>query len=102
MRRPWRITPYPAVHGWVFLRFVGIISTVSKPLRYSRFGRVRVSPVPGAYVPYVVVLTTIYLLPLKLALLSQLLEEGREHSAAFVTTDAYICLHLMIKLLHLQ
>ena len=35
MRRPWRITPYPAVHGWVFLRFVGIISTVSKPLRYA-------------------------------------------------------------------
>ena len=35
MRRPWRITPCPAVHGWVFLRFVGIISTVSKPLRYA-------------------------------------------------------------------
>ena len=58
--------------------------------------------VAAAYVPYVVVLTTIYLLPLKLALLSQLLEEGREHSAAFVTADAYICLHLMIELLHLQ
>ena len=82
---------------------MGIISTVSKPLRYSRFGRVRVSQVvPGAYVPYVVVLTTIYLLPLKLALLSQLLEKGRKHSAAFVTADAYICLHLMIELLHLQ
>ncbi len=38
MRRPWRITPCPAVHGWVFLRFVGIISTVSKPLRYSLTG----------------------------------------------------------------
>ena len=101
-RRPWRGSPHPCVHAGVFLRLMGIISTVSKPLRYSRFGRVRVSPVPGAYVPYVVVLTTIYLLPLKLALLSQLLEEGREHSAAFVTADAYICLHLMVELLHLQ
>ena len=82
---------------------MGTISTVSKPLRYSRFGRVRVSQVvPGAYVPYVVVLTTIYLLPLKLALLSQLLEKGRKHSATFVAADAYICLHLMIELLHLQ
>ena len=44
----------------------------------------------------------LFLLSLKLALLSQLLEEGREHSAAFVTADAYICLHLMIELLHLQ
>ena len=60
------------------------------------------SVVPGAYVPYVVVLTTIYILPLKLALLSQLLEESRKHSAAFVAADAYICLHLMIELLHLQ
>ena len=59
-------------------------------------------PIPGAYMPYIVVLTTIYLLPLMLALLSQLLEKGREHGAAFVTADAYICLHLMIKLLHLQ
>ena len=59
-------------------------------------------PVPRAYVPYVVVSTTIYLLPLKLALLSQLLEEGRKHSAAFVAADAYICLHLMVELLHLQ
>ena len=101
-RRPWRGSPRPCIHAGAFLCLMGIISTVSKPLRYSRFGRIRVSPVPGAYVPYVVVLTTIYLLPLKLALLSQLLEEGREHSAAFVTTDAYICLHLMIKLLHLQ
>ena len=57
---------------------------------------------PRVLLTYVVVLTTIYLLPLKLSLLSQLLEEGREHSAAFVTTDAYICLHLMIELLHLQ
>ena len=46
------------------------------------------SVVPGAYVPYVVVLTTIYLLPLKLALLSQFLEKVREHSAAFVAADA--------------
>mgnify|MGYP000231807929 FL=1 len=29
MRRPWRITPCPAVPGWAFLCFVGIISTVS-------------------------------------------------------------------------
>ena len=35
MRRPWRITPCPAVHGWAFLCFVGIISTVSRQLRYS-------------------------------------------------------------------
>ena len=101
-RLPWRGSPRPCVHAVAFLCLMGIISTVSKPLRYSRFGRVRVSPVPGAYVPYVVVLTTIYLLPLKLALLSQLLEESRKHSAAFVAADAYICLHLMIELLHLQ
>ena len=25
MRRPWRITPCPAVHGWAFLCFMGII-----------------------------------------------------------------------------
>ena len=59
-------------------------------------------PIPGAYMPYVVVLTTIYLLPLMLALLSQLLEKSRKHGAAFVAADTYICLHLMIKLLHLQ
>ncbi len=35
MRRPWRITPCPAVHGWAFLYFVGIISTVSRQLCYS-------------------------------------------------------------------
>ena len=35
MRRPWRITPCPAVLGWAFLCFVGIISTVSRQLRYS-------------------------------------------------------------------
>ena len=33
--RPWRITPCPAVLGWAFLCFVGIISTVSRQLRYS-------------------------------------------------------------------
>ena len=53
-RRPWRGSPRPCVHAVAFLCLMGIISTVSKPLRYSRFGRVRVSPVPGAYVPYVV------------------------------------------------
>ena len=101
-RRPWRGSPRPCVHAGAFLCLMGIISTVSKLLRYSRFRRVRVRPVPRAYVPYVVVSTTIYLLPLKLALLSQLLEEGRKHSAAFVAADAYICLHLMVELLHLQ
>ena len=35
MRRPWRITPCPAVLGWAFLCFVCIISTVSRQLRYS-------------------------------------------------------------------
>ena len=35
MRRPWRITPCPAVPGWAFLCFVGIISTVSRQLLYS-------------------------------------------------------------------
>ena len=29
------IAPCPAVHGWAFLCFVGIISTVSRQLRYS-------------------------------------------------------------------
>ena len=33
-RRPWRGSPHPCVHAGVFLRFMGIISTVSKPLRY--------------------------------------------------------------------
>ena len=75
---------------------------IAKWLRYCRNYAHESQVVPGAYVPYVVILTTIYLLPLKLALLSQLLEESRKHSAAFVTADAYICLHLMIKLLHLQ
>ena len=49
-RLPWRGSPRPCVHAGAFLRLVGIISTVSKPLRYSRLGRVRVHPpVPGAY-----------------------------------------------------
>ena len=39
----------PCVHAGVFLRLMGIISTVSKQLRYSRLGRVRVTPVPWAY-----------------------------------------------------
>ena len=29
------VSPHPCVHAGVFLRFMGIISTVSKPLRYS-------------------------------------------------------------------
>ena len=33
-RRPWRGSPRPCVHAGAFLRLVGIISTVSKPLRY--------------------------------------------------------------------
>ena len=36
MRRPWRITPCPAVLGWAFLCFVGIISTVSRRVRSGR------------------------------------------------------------------
>ncbi|ACR75376.1 Hypothetical protein EUBREC_1632 [Agathobacter rectalis ATCC 33656] len=36
MLHPWRITPCPAVHGRTFLCFMGIISIVSKRLRYSR------------------------------------------------------------------
>ena len=43
-RRPWRGSPHPCVHAGVFLHFMGIISTVSKPLRYLRFGTVRVHP----------------------------------------------------------
>ena len=35
MLHPWRITPCPAVHGRTFLCFMGIISIVSKRLRYS-------------------------------------------------------------------
>ena len=34
-RRPWRGSPHPCVHAGVFLRFMGIISTVSKQLRYA-------------------------------------------------------------------
>ena len=34
-RRPWRGSPRPCVHAGAFLRLVGIISTVSKPLRYA-------------------------------------------------------------------
>ena len=34
-RRPWRGSPHPCVHAGVFLRSLGIISTVSKPLRYA-------------------------------------------------------------------
>ena len=41
-RRPWRDSPRPCVHAGAFLCLMGIISTVSKPLRYSRFRRVRV------------------------------------------------------------
>ena len=54
-RLPWRGSPRPCVHAGAFLRFVGIISTVSKPLRYA-LRREYVAPaVPGAYVPYAVV-----------------------------------------------
>ena len=52
-RRPWRGSSHPCVHAGVFLRFMGIISTVSKPLRYSRFGRVRVHPGARGLRPYV-------------------------------------------------
>ncbi len=53
-RRPWRGSPHPCVHAGVFLRLMGIISTVSKPLRYSHLGRVRVYPGARGLRPYVV------------------------------------------------
>ena len=53
-RRPWRGSPHPCVHAGVFLRFMCIISTVSKPLRYSRLGRVRVHPGARGLRPYAV------------------------------------------------
>ena len=53
-RRPWRGSPRPCVHAGAFLRLVGIISTVSKPLRYSRLGRVRVHTGARGLRPYVV------------------------------------------------
>ena len=34
-RRPWRGSPRPCVHAGAFLCFMGIISTVSKSLRYA-------------------------------------------------------------------
>ena len=34
-RLPWRGSPRPCVHAGAFLRLVGIISTVSKPLCYA-------------------------------------------------------------------
>ena len=34
-RRPWRSSPRPCVHAGAFLCLLGIISTVSKPLRYA-------------------------------------------------------------------
>ena len=34
-RRPWRDSPRSCVLAGAFLRLVGIISTVSKPLRYA-------------------------------------------------------------------
>ena len=34
-RRPWRGSPRPCVHAGAFLCLLGIISTVSKPLRYA-------------------------------------------------------------------
>ena len=59
-RLPWRGSPRPCVHAGAFLRLVGIISTVSKPLRYDGIdrktgGSTCAPAVPGAYVPYVVV-----------------------------------------------
>ena len=37
-RRPWRGSPRPCVHAGAFLRFVGIILTVSKLFRYAPEG----------------------------------------------------------------
>ena len=47
-RRPWRDSPRTCVHAGAFLCFMGIISTVSKSLRYALLLK-RVSPptVPG-------------------------------------------------------
>ena len=53
-RRPWRGSPRPCVHAGAFLLFMGIISTVSKPLRYSRLRRVRVHPGARGLRPYAV------------------------------------------------
>ena len=53
-RRPWHGSPRTCVHAGAFLCFMGIISTVSKSLRYALLLK-RVSPHPSpAYVPYVV------------------------------------------------
>ena len=51
MRRPWRITPCPAVPGWAFLCFVGIISTASLFALPSLY-------VPAARGPHAVALFT--------------------------------------------
>jgi len=53
-RPPWRGSPRTCVHAGAFLYFIGIISTVSKSLRYVLLLK-RVSPRQSpAYVPYVV------------------------------------------------
>ena len=101
MRRPWRITPCPAVHGWAFLAFRHN-PTDSKHLRYAPLQEYVCASGTRGLRALRCGFNHNLLLPLKLTLLSQLLEEGRKHGAAFVTADAYICLHLMIELLHLQ
>ena len=45
MRRPWRITPCPAVHGWAFLGFMGIILQLLSC--FAIRGRESVSCPPG-------------------------------------------------------
>ena len=53
-RPPWLDSPRTCVHAGAFLCFIGIISTVSKSLRYALLLK-HVSPRQSpAYVPYIV------------------------------------------------
>ena len=62
-RPPWRGSPRTCVHAGAFLRFMGIISTVSKSLRYALLLK-RVCPHQSpAYVPYVVANCEIHVHP---------------------------------------
>ena len=51
---PWRGSPRTCVHAGAFLCFIGIISTVSKSLRYALLLKCVYAPQSPAYVPYVV------------------------------------------------
>ena len=56
MRRPWRITPCPAVHGWAFLGFMGIILQYlgSFAMRLRENASAAGTVAPAAYAPYAV------------------------------------------------